>query len=180
VGRDEIGRVAMDGAGPIAILEAPAGPPGHLEASAGLRPPPDQQAATRALTCLATRIKRPRPRPRPTKIAMEGRVPKGRSDGVWALGAAGTNSFQQSWLTEADRLAEGGCQGRQGKSTDKHILKLRMRPRARAPAPGPGPACACLCSSSVGPPGPCGRRRGRVGGRGRASAAPAGREGGVG
>ncbi len=57
-------------------------------------------------------------------------MPKGRSDGVWALGAAGTNSFQQSWLTEADRLAEGGCQRRQGKGTDKHILELRMRPRA--------------------------------------------------
>ena len=47
VGRDEIGRVAMDGAGPIAILEAPAGPPGHLEASAGLRPPPDQHQRPR-------------------------------------------------------------------------------------------------------------------------------------
>jgi hypothetical protein len=101
VGRDEIGRAAMDGAGPIAILEAPAGALRPQQAcatpgSAG-RNPPDQR---RALTCLATRIKRPRPRPRQTKIAMEGRVPKGRSDGVWALGAAGTNSFQQSWLTE--------------------------------------------------------------------------------
>ncbi len=94
----------MDGAGPIAILEAPAGPPGHLEASAGLRP----AGSSRALTCLATRIKRPRLRPRPTKIAMEGRVPKG-SDGVWALGAAGTNSFQAggaSWSGWAGELAD--------------------------------------------------------------------------
>jgi hypothetical protein len=56
VGRDEIGRVAMDGAGPIAILDAPAGPPGHLPASAGLRQPQDLQAISDARV-LVTRIK---------------------------------------------------------------------------------------------------------------------------
>jgi hypothetical protein len=54
-----VGRAAMDGAGPIAILEAPAGPPGHLEASAGLRPPPD-----------------PRRTPGPTRVDLSRARPK--------------------------------------------------------------------------------------------------------
>ncbi len=109
---------------PIAILEAPAGPLGHLEASAGLRTPPDQQAVSDARV-LATRIQRPAPdRPK-------GRVPKGRAVRCW-------HRSPGSWSRTAC-CGLGGVLAMSGTSCE-----LCMRPRARAPARARARACLRL------------------------------------
>ncbi len=54
-------------------------------------------------------------------------MPKGRSDGVWALGAAVGPAVLAH---RGGPLAEGGCQGRQGKSTDEAHLGAPHAPKS--------------------------------------------------